>query len=413
MSNTLAISAVTLTLRSLLTNGIRQELNDIQVTTLTPDKARGNNSFNQLNLFLYQTMPNAAWRNQDMPRQVKPGERGYPPLPLNLYYLITAYGQDNEVATHRLLAHAMSILHDHPVLTADEIKEATKVALPGSDLHQQLEIEKVRFTYQPLSLEEISKLWASFQTSYRLSVAYEAAVVLIESTLPVAGALPVLRRGDRDQGVDAQAEIPRFPVIEKVRSALQPGTGRPGDTLTITGDNLRGDNVVVRFANPRLPDTFELVAEPGGTAKEIRVNLPETPAAPVPDWLSGLYSLVVVARRTGEADWRHTSNELAFALAPVITNDPPATLNLGDTLTLNTSKTVLPEQRVAILLGDREIRAEPHTAATTSLDFVITGVVKGGEYYVRLRVDGADSILLDPTAATPSFDPKMKVKINE
>src|SRR5262249_46559490 len=132
-----------------------------------------------------------------------------------------------------------------------------------------------------------------------------------------------------------------------------------------------------------------------------------------PDWLCGLYSLAVVARRAGEADWRRTSNELPFALAPVITNDPPDTLNLGDTLTLNTSKTVLPEQRVAILLGDREIRAEPHTADTTSLDFVIAGVLKGGEYYVRLRVDGADSILLDPTAATPSFDLKMKVKINE
>ena len=45
------------------------------------DKARnGNNTANQLNLFLYQTMVNAAWRNMDMPRQVKPGETGQPPL---------------------------------------------------------------------------------------------------------------------------------------------------------------------------------------------------------------------------------------------------------------------------------------------------------------------------------------------
>jgi hypothetical protein len=47
-------------------------------------------------------------------------------------------------------------------------------------LHEQ--VERVRITLQPLTLEEVAKLWNVFQTPYRISVAYEVSVVLIEST---------------------------------------------------------------------------------------------------------------------------------------------------------------------------------------------------------------------------------------
>ena len=120
MSNALAIAATTAALRSLLTRG----LGISDVTIRPPDTARKGSS-NQVNLFLYQTSIDAAWRNQDMPRQVKPGETGQPPLPLCLYYLVTAFGEgDDEVKTQQLLGQAMSILHDHPLLGADEIKHA-------------------------------------------------------------------------------------------------------------------------------------------------------------------------------------------------------------------------------------------------------------------------------------------------
>ena len=32
----------------------------------------------------------AAWRNRDLPNRVRSGESGHAPLPLDLYYLITA-----------------------------------------------------------------------------------------------------------------------------------------------------------------------------------------------------------------------------------------------------------------------------------------------------------------------------------
>ncbi len=104
MSNSLAIEAVTSALQKLLEDGTKlldngnpdPELTDLEVTTQPPDRARNTKTNNQINLFLYQTAVNAALRNMDMPRSVRSGETSLPPLALNLYYLVTAYGKNNE-----------------------------------------------------------------------------------------------------------------------------------------------------------------------------------------------------------------------------------------------------------------------------------------------------------------------------
>src|SRR5262249_31063132 len=156
----------------------------------------------QVNLFLYHAGVDASWRNMDMPRRLRPGETGQPPLPLSLYYLLTAYSDDeDEVSSHLLLGKAMGILHDHPLLGAQEIRNATLSDLPDSDPQDQR--ERVRITHQPLSLEEVSKIWAAFQTQYRLSAAYQISVVLIESPRPIVAPTPVLRRGSEDRGARA------------------------------------------------------------------------------------------------------------------------------------------------------------------------------------------------------------------
>lgn len=405
MSNSLAIAAVTATLRNLLTQGLTADLPGTTVTTRPLDLARnGDGNGNQLNLFLYQTVLNAAWRNTEMPGQVKPGETGLPPLGLNLYYLITAYGQnDDETLSHRLLGRAMSVLHDHPLLGAAEIK----AALPNNDLHEQ--VERVRITPEPLSLDEMSKLWTAFQTQYRVSTAYQVSVVLIESTRPAKTPLPVLTRGSGDQGVTAQPDlIPPYPTLEAVRLPNQQLSARLGDVLTLSGHHLAGDSVVVRFMNPRLTTPREVVPLPGGTAAVITVQLPNAPA----DWIAGFYTLAAVVRRAGEPD--RTTNELPLSLAPrILTIAPnPAARNAGGnvTLTLTCRPEVRPEQRAALLLGDREILSQPHPTQTNSLTFQIIAVA-AGNYFLRLRVDGVDSVLVDRTVTPPVFDPTQKVTI--
>jgi hypothetical protein len=71
---------------------------------------------------------------------------------------------------------------------------------------------------------------------------------------------------------------------------------------------------------------------------------------------------------------------------------------------------VRPEQRAALLLGDREVLAQPHPAATDTLTFVVTAAPTG-EHFLRLRIDGVDSLLVDRTATPPVFDSNQRVTI--
>lgn len=410
MSNALAIAAVTATLRNLLVEGIAADpaLAGTLVSAQSLDRARGTNNGNQINLFLYQTGIDAAWRNRDMPRQVAPGETGTPPLALTLSFLLTAWGRNHEdVAGHHLLGRAMSVLHDHPLLGAAEIE----AALPDNDLHHQ--VERVRVTYQPLSLDEMSKLWTTFQTQYRISAAYQASVVLIESARPARAPLPVLARGADDQGVASQPDlIPAFPTLLAVASADRQPAVRLGETLVLSGHHLGGASVEVRFGGPRLtsPVPFEVLAR---SESEVRVRL--LAAAADPDaplrWAAGVPTVTVVVRRSGEPD--RETNELPFALAPTV--DTPLPLAVarvaGDaTIVLDVSPQVRPEQRAALLLGDREVPAEPHPATTGTLTFVVRDAPVG-DHFLRLRVDGVDTRLIDRSVAPPVFDPTQRVTI--
>ena len=344
-------------------------------------------------------MPNAAWRNADPPGVTRPGETGVPPLALDLYYLLTTYGRDNDVArpfSHELLGRAMSVLHDHPVLGSSEIASA----LPGNDLGAQ--VERIRFSLQPLGVEEIYRLWTGFQTPYRTSVAYEASVVLIDSTRETHTPLPVLQRGANDRGAAVRADVaPPFATIFAVAPTVDPTFG---DTLVLTGAKLSGGAVSVTFASPRLAAPRIVPALPGGTDATVRVTIPNDGTLP-----AGLYgiSVGVSTPLPGGALETHASNEIAVALAPQITSVfPPSVPSQGGSIvvSLDCAPGIVVGQRVALLFGDREVQADPGARPTNTVTFSISGVTPGA-YFVRLRVDGADSTLLvDRTKKPPTFD---------
>jgi hypothetical protein len=76
---------------------------------------------------------------------------------------------------------------------------------------------------------------------------------------------------------------------------------------------------------------------------------------------------------------------------------------------------VLPEQRVALLLGGDEVPAEQHPAQTGNLTFIAkddpASKFVAGDYFVRLRVDGVDSLLIDRSVHPPKFKSSQKVSI--
>jgi hypothetical protein len=409
MSNALAIASVTMTLRNLIAEGCRDELGGGDVTVRPLDKARENrDGSNQINIFLYQTLPNAAWRNQDIPDRVKPGETGKPPLALTLYYLITAYGkEENQDATdHRLLGKAMAVLHDNAILKPADIR----AALPENDLYNQL--ERVRIVPQPLSLEELSKLWSTFQTQYRISAAYEVSVVLIDSSYPVKTPLPVLTRGQGDIGVATQADLtPPFPTLEALQLPNRQPSLRNGEILTLQGTHLKSQGAtIIRLMHPRLTRAIELVPLPGGGATQLQVELPNRTA----DLPAGFYTVTVQVQREGKTQ---VTNALSFSLAPQITNWEISRRQL----TVNCLPQIWNGQRVALLIGDRELlpqgeaeenqdRIAVTLRKTDTLIFDLTGIT-ADEYFVRLRVDGVDSLLVDRTVTPPVFDPSQKVRL--
>lgn len=416
MSNPLAVAAVTATLRNLLTKRLSSDLGGGSVTTKPLDKARDpNNAKNQLNLFLYQVTHDAAWLNMNMPNQLKAGETGYPPLPLVLHYLITAYGENDDAqdpVSHTLLGKAMSVLHDHSLLGADEIKSALK----GNDLGEQ--IERVRITPQPLSLEEMSKLWTAFQTQYRISAAYQVSVVLIESSRSSKAPLPVLTRGKDDSGVKSQGDLtPPFPTLTEVVPPKGQPSAQLGDTIKLKGFHLDGNTVKAQFKHPHLVNPLPLVTTLArGTATEASVKIPDN--APQ-DWLSGIYTVSLLIQRTGESD--RMTNELPLAIAPKITSTLPlsVTPDIQGTATIDVkcSPEVLPEQRAYLLLSDanaQQIPAQARQTRTDKLIFIVPNapINKTDGFFIRLRVGGVDSLLIkDYEAEPPVFDQTQKVKI--
>lgn len=414
MSNVLAIAATTRTLRNLLlmqVPALDSELSDLEVTLQPPDVARKGISKAQLNVFLYQVVFNAAWRNMDMPARTRPGETAQPALALNLHYLLTAWGRgdtDSDAISHRVLAAAMSTLHDKAVLDGNDIRSA----LPDNDLADQ--IERVRFTPLPQSVDDISKLWTAFQTNYRVSSAYEATVVLIDSQAPSRASLPVLKRGKQDRGV---IDVPStVATLSSLALPHQQSSARLGDDLVLGGTQLTAVNAVVRFNSLRLDAPVDVVPVAGDVAGTLRVHLADaTQDADAPTrWVPGIYTLALLVQSPDLPALM--SNEMPIALAPVITVSP-LSAPVGDiSLTVTCMPRTRDGQRVFLVFGDQLLTPAAITQPgdlhqPTSLTFKVTGVLKG-TYTVRLRVDGADSIPVDFSSDVPAFDVNQQVVVS-
>ena len=236
MSSPESLAAITKTLQSLLRSVAGNNYDN--VTVKPPSIARSDNASEQLNIFLYSVHYNPAFRNEAMPGRTKNGELSYPPMPLILKYLITAYGaRDDDISGQQVMGNAMSILHDHPVLSRSELEDIKFGEPPDSTgLHEQF--ERIRITPDTLTLDDMSKLWSSFQSAeYRLSVGYEVSVVLIESKRDGKAPLPVLKRGAKDRGAHVLPR-PRPPLpgcVFRTETGCRTGPNDPTGRYRETG----------------------------------------------------------------------------------------------------------------------------------------------------------------------------------
>jgi len=435
MSSQLAIGAVSAVLRNLLDDGLVKAAPDIgaiTVTAVAPDsiKLDDPNFGPQLNLFLYRVSPNQGWQNAVLPAYDSNGTRASnPPLALNLHLLLTAYGK-SDFQAEILLGYAMSLLHEHPVLDRASMRTALDPsplgasilppafqALSASDLADQL--ESVTLTLEPMDTEEMSRLWSAIQAHYRPTAAYVVSVVLIEAKKPVKDALPVLTVGafdtelGREVGVQVHPDLlPPLPTLVRAVPPASQSAVRLGETLHLEGFHLDGGSVEVHFAHPLLATpnirTIGTNAEDSG----IDVSLPSGPTADQ-EWPAGIWSVTVDLVQPGETVVRST-NAVAVVLAPTPLLSPaPVMTRDGDgrvTATVTVHPSVRPSQSARLALGTDTALAEPHPTTAAQLTFKL-GIIPGGPQWLRLTVDGAESLLVSHATVPPSYDPAQRVTV--
>jgi len=401
MSNYLAIATVTATLQRLLQSAIQLDLPGAKVTTVRPEASGGKTPEVGVNIYLYQAIPNPAWHNYDLRSRRPKGELvKQAQAALDLFYIMTFYGNDIELEPQRLLGSAVRTIVDNPVLTPEMIEATLNHSsfryLADSTLEQQL--DRVTIIPSKMNTEELSKIWSVlFQTPYVLSFACQGGAVLIEGNKHSPRALPV-------KSVQFYT-TPNQPMVEEAIS--EAGANQPivaGSILMIRGKLLQADGVKVRIGETRV--TPQEVSE-----KQLRLNLSLLPEEEKQSLRAGVQQLCVlhpiVKLKPLDPDRAIASNVLPFVLCPQIVGKPEL-LDLwgneedlyGAEFQVQVDLTIGRDQRVLLFLNERSsnnpvgyiFTAKPRDEPIDTVVFPILDV-KGGEYLIRVQIDGAESPL--------------------
>lgn len=138
-----------------------------------------------VSLYLYRI---ATSSRRNLPSRMGPnGERYRPPLPLDLYYLLTTWGKD-AAKQQRLLGWCIRELGDIPILPAGLLNHYA----PEAEVFRP--DESVELIFEPLSLQDWANLWEPLKPKLSLSVGYVARMVSIDSSVEVTNSRSVQTR---------------------------------------------------------------------------------------------------------------------------------------------------------------------------------------------------------------------------
>ncbi len=397
MSNHLAIATVTATLQKIIKAAIQADISGATVTTVKPGASGGGGTPETgVNLYLYQVAPNPAWRNADLRTRrpkgelIKQGQAG-----LDLYYIMTFYGNEAQLEPQRLLGSAVRAIVDYPILTAELLQETLADSaysfLASCTLDQQ--VDRVTVVPTMMDTEELSKIRSAFfQSQHALSFAFQGGAVLIEGNKGSGRALPVRRI--------ATYSTPNQPRISQVISEV--GTAEPivaSSSLIIRGTQLENPSAIIKIGDAKL--TPQQV-----TLKEIQLNLSSLPKTEILPLRAGVQSLQVLhptpvnSLLSLGSESVFGSNVVPFILCPTVLLVEVEEIEDSTQLRVEVDLTVGVKQRVLLFLNERS-QENPRTyilAAHSRKEdsYLVTfpmGDVKVGEYLVRVQIDGAESPL--------------------
>jgi len=411
MSNYLAIATVTATLQRTLQASVQGDVDGARVTTVRPDRLNNATPEAGVNIYLYDILLNSAWRSVDL-RQRHSHEKytKQPQTGLDLYYLLTCYGNEVELEPQRLMGSIVRTFNSKTLVSQEMIREtvadSTFTFLTDSNLAEQ--VEAIAISPVDLNVEEISKIWSVFfQTPYSLSLAYKASVVLIDGgeipkkPLPVRNIQPYITPYQPAIAhIKVAEELSKIWQIQNAASPLILATS----TLLIQGNKLNADITQVRIGNAiATPQTV--------TEKQITLDLS---TILIESLRAGIQSLQVIHPQA-----KVSSNVVPILLRPTIQKVTVSHLQgRGDELRsadvkITVNFTIDKIQQVTLVLT--EISSTQFTGYSfnqpkqrrnnsNSITFTITDCLPGN-YLVRLVVDGAESLLsVDTDPNSPTFE---------
>jgi hypothetical protein len=157
------------------------------VVTLNTPQEMNERPAEGLSVWLYRVVRDEQ-RLNDPPVRLSPTELLPPPLPLKLHFLITPVTSERfgDPETEQIImGKVLQVFYSHPLLRGTDLQ----AEFSGTEVELRIRLE-------PMSLEEITRVWDALIGSYQLSVSYEVSVVNInpeiepERVSPVEIALP-------------------------------------------------------------------------------------------------------------------------------------------------------------------------------------------------------------------------------
>lgn len=379
MSGKTAIRDVTLGLQKLLLSQLAAVSATAQVSLLPPGEALPAGL--GVNLYLYRVMESPFTKNEPWP-----GDRKTPPskatsLGLELFYLLTPFAPAPDPSTtigddaHAMLGAAMLALHEHPILNDVHIVGFDADTVLPQDILNSFEQIKIRLAVT--NIEELSKIWATINQPYRLSVAYEVSLIELSPT----GSPPVNGGVVLSTGVNVISwQAPRLDALSPSSGALAHVNGSGAlaqNPLTIQGS---GFSIPGRTPGVMVGGQVATISDvPPPTDSALTVVLPTTlGAGPTED---------VQVRLAGKA-----GSALTFTVSPWLALLTPIRTALevasppGTTLVLHGSGFTKAPQTVRFdgPGGTTNVTAFVATPADDQVAITIPANLQNGTYQVRI-----------------------------
>jgi Pvc16 N-terminal domain len=250
------------------------------ISGLAPD-VLGKEAGPQLSLFLYHVEANNSveslfWAPQSLSGAAGPGQPvRFLPFALNMYYLMSAFSEENYHQEQQAMSVALRIFHANPILR-------DPLGSPPWEL---------TLTMEHRSYDEMSLLWQATTAPMRFSVVYRAAVVFLDpDTMPKAATKT------KDFNVAVEQAAPAAPGTVELFGTFRrasyvgptgpvsftqaPATVAPGQQVWLMGANLTAAPIALVSEEGVATDISGWVVAADSTASRVVLQVPDTVGSP-------------------------------------------------------------------------------------------------------------------------------------